>query len=120
MMMGANLALVLMVVLFVVGLVMMAFNDAVLDFVKANFGLVVLLLLFFTLFAVAFHVFHENANPNSKDFLAWIEQKGGEVLASIMTMIVGVRAANSRASDSKTTNGNGNGATIPTPGATHQ
>jgi hypothetical protein len=90
----------------------MAFKSAVLDFVKANIGLIILLTLFSLLLAVAFHVFHENANPAGKDFLAWLEQKAGEVLASVMTVIVGARAANGRSGDG---NGNGNGKTPPIP-----
>lgn len=91
------LAIALIFVLLVLG---MAFKEAVLDFVKANFGLIVLLTLFSLLLAVAFHVFHEASNnPSAKDFLAWLEQKAGEVLAAVMTLIVGIKAANGRSSD---------------------
>ena len=94
----ANIGLIALAVLLFVLLAAMIWRDTVLDFVKANFGLIVLLVLFSMLLAVAFHVFHD-PNQNSKDFLAWLEQKAGEVLAAIMTLIVGVRAANGRASD---------------------
>jgi hypothetical protein len=104
MMWGANLGLLLVVFLFVAGLVGMTFRQGVLDFAKANFGLLVLLLLFMTLLAVSFHVFHEQStNALSKDFLAWLEQKAGEVLAAVMTLIVGIRNTNQRLSDQKPT-----------------
>lgn len=100
MILGANLLLVVLIVLFLMGLIAMAMKDSLIDFVKANFGLLVLLLLFLTLLGVTFHVFHESAsNPTAKDFLTWLEGKAGEVLAAVMTLIVGVRAANTRAGD---------------------
>lgn len=103
---GANLVLVALIVMFFIGLILMAYKPSVLDFVKANFGLFVLMLLFMTLLAISFHTFHESStNSLSKDFLAWLEQKAGEVLASIMTVIVGARNSNQRSGD----NGNGNG-----------
>jgi hypothetical protein len=113
MMYGANLVLAALIVMFFVGLFLMAYKPSVLDFVKANFGLFVLLLLFMTLLAISFHTFHEaSTNSLAKDFLAWLEQKAGEVLASIMTVIVGARAANQRTGDNG--NGNGNGTTSST------
>lgn len=100
MILGANLILVVLLVLFLMGLIAMAMKDSLIDFVKANFGLLVLLLLFLTLLGVTFHVFHESAtNPTAKDFLTWLEGKAGEVLAAVMTLIVGVRTANMRAGD---------------------
>lgn len=103
-----NLGLIGVAVILVVLIVAMIWKETVLDFVKANFGLIVLLILFSLMVAVAFHVYHEsNANPSAKDFLSWLEQKAGEVLAAIMTLIVGVRAANGRSSD-------GNGKLPPT------
>jgi hypothetical protein len=116
---AANLGLIGLGVILLVLLAAMIWRDTVLDFVKANFGLVVLLILFSMLLAVAFHVFH-NASQNSGDFLAWLEQKAGEVLAAIMTLIVGVRAANQRAGESG--NGKDPSAPVPAPplsGATH-
>lgn len=98
--MNGNFGLISIAVIFVLLIIGMAYKESVLDFVKANFGLIVLLTLFTLLLAVAFHVFHEATNnPSSKDFLAWLEQKAGEVLAAVMTLIVGVRAANGRSSD---------------------
>jgi len=86
------------------GLLVAMWKPLALDFVKANFGLLVLTLLFMTLLAISFHVYHEGStNALGKDFLAWLEQKAGEVLASVMTVIVGARATNQRAGD--TTNG---------------
>jgi hypothetical protein len=112
---GANLALFAVLALVVSGVVAACFNAGILDFVKANFGLLVLLLLFLTLLAVSFHVFHESSQqPIAKDFLSWLEQKAGEVLASIMTVIVGARAANGRTGDTKNGNGNGTSATTTT------
>lgn len=103
----ANIGLIALAVLLFVLLAAMIWRDTVLDFVKANFGLIVLLVLFSMLLAVAFHVFHD-PNQNSKDFLGWLEQKAGEVLAAIMTLIVGVRNTNQRAGE------NGNGKDQPT------
>lgn len=98
--MTENFGLISIAVIFVLLIIGMAFRESVLDFVKANFGLIVLLTLFSLLLAVAFHVFHEsNVNSASKDFLAWLEQKAGEVLAAVMTLIVGIKAANGRSSD---------------------
>ena len=103
---GANFGLLLVGAMFLLVVVAMFYRPPVLDFVKGNFGLLVLVLLFMTLLAISFHVFHEaSGNPASKDFLAWLEQKAGEVLASVMTVIVGAKATNQRASD------NGNGST---------
>jgi hypothetical protein len=97
---GANLGMLLIVSMFVAGVVGMIFNRSILDFAKANFGLLILVLLFMTILAVSFHVFHEQSqNTLSKDFLAWLEQKAGEVLAAIMTLIVGVRNTNQRKTD---------------------
>lgn len=111
MIVGANLILVVLLVLFIAGLITMAFKDNLVDFVKANFGLLVLLLLFLSLLGVTFHVFHESiSNPVAKDFLTWLEGKAGEVLAAIMTLIVGVRAANQRSGES--------GSTTPSPTST--
>lgn len=99
-MMNENLGLFAIAVIFVLLVLAMTFKESVLDFVKANMGLLVLLTLFCLLLAVAFHVFHEaGANPSAKDFLDWLKQKAGEVLASVMTLIVGIKAANGRASD---------------------
>lgn len=98
--MNENFGLISIAVIFVLLLIAAFFKDTILDFVKANFGLIVLLSLFSLLLSVAFHVFHQSvANPSAKDFLAWLEQKAGEVLASVMTVIVGARAANGRSSD---------------------
>lgn len=95
-----NVGLIGIAVVFVLLVVAMTFKESVLDFVKANMGLLVLLTLFCLLLAVAFHVFHEaTANPAAKDFLDWLKQKAGEVLASVMTLIVGIKAANGRSSD---------------------
>lgn len=99
MILGANLILVVLLVLFIAGLIAMALKDSLIDFVKANFGLLVLLLLFLTILGVTFHIFHESVNPMAKDFLTWLEGKAGEVLAAVMTLIVGVRAANGRNGD---------------------
>lgn len=100
MILGANLILVVLIVVFLMGLIAMAMKDSLIDFVKANFGLLVLLLIFLTLLGVTFHVFHEAVtNPTSKDFLTWLEAKAGEVLAAVMTLIVGVRSAKDRSGD---------------------
>lgn len=89
-----------MAILFILALAAVAFKPSILDFVKANFGLIVLIAIWATLLSASFHVFHEaNQNTLGKDFLAWLEQKAGEVLASIMTLIVSTRATNQRASD---------------------
>ena len=113
---GANLGLLLVVILFIGGMVGIVFREGMMDFVKANFGLLVLLLLFMTLLAVSFHIFHEQSgNPLAKDFLAWLEQKAGEVLASVMTLIVGVRAANGRSGDTKNGNGTTGNSTTEAP-----
>lgn len=97
---GANVGLLAATILFVLGVVAMVFRSNLLDFVKANLGLFILVFLFVSLLAMSFHVFHEaSSNTLSKDFLAWLEQKAGEVLASIMTLVVSAKAANSRASD---------------------
>jgi hypothetical protein len=95
-----NIGLIGIAVVFLFVVIAMIYKDSVLDFVKANFGVIVLVTMFSLLLAVAFHVFHEaNANPASKDFLAWLEQKAGEVLAAVLTAIVTVRATNGRSSD---------------------
>lgn len=113
-MMSENFGLISIAVVFALVVIAMIFKESVLDFVKANSGLLVLVALFSLLLAVAFHVFHEaNSNPSSKDFLAWLEQKAGEVLASVMTLIVGIKATNGRSSDST----NKTPAPAPTPGA---
>ena len=133
-MLGANIGLIVLAAISVLILAAILYKETVLDFIKGNLGLFILLLLFLTLLAVSFHVFHEAAsNALSKDFLAWLEQKAGEVLASIMTVIVGAVTTNRRSSDAKNgTNGNGNGSPEPVlapapaptepvtlPGATH-
>lgn len=101
---GANLALLAVIAVILFGLIAAIWKPMALDFVKANFGLLVLVLLFMTLLAISFHVYHETqANTLGKDFLAWLEQKAGEVLASVMTVIVGTKATNQRSTD--TTNG---------------
>jgi hypothetical protein len=111
-----NMGFIVIGVLFIATLVAVMFKETVLEFVKANFGLLVLLTLFMTLLAISFHVFHESSdNTVGKDFLAWLEQKAGEVLASIMTVIVGARAGNQRASDS---GGNGNTTTTTSGSST--
>ena len=97
---GANVGLLAASILFVLGVVAMVLKSNMLDFVKANLGLFILVFLFVILLGISFHVFHEaSANTLSKDFLAWLEQKAGEVLASIMTLVVSAKAANVRASD---------------------
>jgi len=97
---GANVGLLAASILFVLGMVAMVFRSNLMDFVKANLGLFILVFLFVILLGISFHVFHEaSANTLSKDFLAWLEQKAGEVLASIMTLVVSAKAANSRAGD---------------------
>jgi hypothetical protein len=69
------------------------------DFLKANFGLCVLLTLFLVMLgAWLFIYFH--AAPAGGDSIAWLQAKDGEVLAAIMTMIVGAVATNRRSSDS--------------------
>lgn len=95
-----NIGLIGVAVVIIFLIIAMVWRETILDLVKANLGLIILLVLFSVMLAVAFHVYHESAaNPSAKDFLAWLEQKAGEVLASIMTLIVGVRAANARSSD---------------------
>jgi high-affinity Fe2+/Pb2+ permease len=97
---GADAGLIVASLLFTVGLMAMLFKSNLLDFVKANLGLFILVFLFMILLAMSFHSFHEaSQNPLSKDFLAWLEQKAGEVLASIMTLVVGAKSANNRQSD---------------------
>lgn len=104
-----NLTLIAIIVLTFGVFAAMMWKDTVLDFIKANLGLFILLLLFLVLLGISFHVFHEaNANTLGKDFLAWLEQKAGEVLASIMTLVVSAKTANNRASDR---NGNGSDTT---------
>jgi len=99
-MLAPNIGFIVIGILLFAALGAMIFKSAVLEFVKVNFGLFVLLTLFMTLLAISFHVFHESSqNTIGKDFLAWLEQKAGEVLASIMTVIVGARVGNQRASD---------------------
>lgn len=111
MILGANLILVVVLTVFVTGLIFMALKNTLVDFVKANFGMMVLLLLFLTVLGVTFHVFHESAtNPAAKDFLGWLEGKAGEILASLLTLLVTVRAANTRSGES--------GATTPPPSTT--
>lgn len=98
---GANNLTLLAIIILTFGIFgAMMWKDTVLDFVKANLGLFILLVLFLTLLGISFHVFHEaNANTLGKDFLSWLEQKAGEVLASIMTLVVSAKTANGRASD---------------------
>lgn len=110
---GANIALIALIIFGIGVWATILWKPTVLDFVKANLGQFTLLLLFLVLLSISFHVFHEaSTNTLSKDFLAWLEQKAGEVLASIMTLVVSAKAANQRAGD--TTNGNGGGTSSST------
>lgn len=118
---GSNLALVALVVLVFAVFAAMMWKDTVLDFIKANLGLFILLLLFLTLLGISFHVFHEaNNNTIAKDFLSWLEQKAGEVLASIMTLVVSAKTANGRAGDkNENRNDASSKTTIPTEVSLH-
>jgi hypothetical protein len=69
------------------------------DFIKANFGLLVLVIIFTILLGLlTASAFHANIN-GMPDFVAWLESKAGEVLASIMTVIVGAVTRDRRSSD---------------------
>jgi len=86
------------------------------DFIKANFGLCVLLALFFAMLNAWLYIYF-HANPAGGDSIAWLQAKDGEVLAAIMTLIVGTQVTNRRSTDNR----DGNGATPPKPsdGTTH-
>lgn len=119
---GANIALLAIITMILLGLLVAIWKPLALDFVKANFGLLILTLLFTTLLAISLHVYREGStNALGKDFLAWLEQKAGEVLASVMTVIVGARATNQRATDNPSNATNGNGKKLPSTatGVTH-
>lgn len=118
---GANVALLAIIIMILAGLVVAMWKPVALDFVKANFGLLVLTLLFMTLLTISLHVYREGStNALGKDFLAWLEQKAGEVLASVMTVIVGARATNQRATDNpNVTNGSGKNLPSTTTGGNH-
>jgi hypothetical protein len=110
---GANIALIALIVFGFGALAVILWKPTVMDFVKANLGQFTLLLLFLVLLSISFHVFHEaSSNSLAKDFLAWLEQKAGEVLASIMTLVVSAKNTNQRAGDN--TNGNGGGTSSST------
>lgn len=85
------------------------------DHFRANFGLWVLVLIFLLMVALVL-VIYFIPRPGGADLLTWLQGKAGEVLAAIMTMIVGAVAATRR----KGENGNNNGTPIPPiEGAAH-
>lgn len=56
------------------------------DFLKANFGLLVLLVIALVLHMSAFHAVH---SAGEGDWLGWLQGKEGEILAAVLTVIVG-------------------------------
>lgn len=80
------------------------------DFIKANVGIFILVLLFLLLFGTSVFTYITNQHPSAGDYTSWVEQKAGELLAAILTAIVGSRTADKRSTDiPKAVNGNGNG-----------
>lgn len=79
------------------------------DHFKANFGLWALIFIFMVVIGLAVLIYFM-PRPGGADFLTWLQGKAGEVLAAIMTMIVGAVAASRRKDDK-----NGNGTPSPTP-----
>ena len=111
-MIGANIGLIALAIIAVLFLAAILYKETVLDFVKANFAMILLVYIFLVLLAVSFHIFHEQSgNPLAKDFLAWIEQKAGEVLAGLLAVLTTARNTKQRSGDS----GSGNGASGPIP-----
>src|ERR1700690_1021500 len=107
---GANIAFLALAILALGIFVLIFWKTTVLDFVKANLGMFTLLLIFLVLLSISFYVFHAaSSNSLSKDFLAWLEQKAGEVLASIMTLVISSKNTNQRAGDTGNGSGSGNG-----------
>jgi hypothetical protein len=72
------------------------------DFLKANFGLLVLLAIFTLLHFTAFHIVHHATDASWQE---WIQQKEGEILAAVLTVIVGAKVGNGRATDKPSGNG---------------
>jgi hypothetical protein len=68
--------------------------NAHIDFLKANFGLLLLLFIWAILHWSAHHAVHANL----PDWLSWLLGKEGEILAAILTVIVGSKG-NQRAND---------------------
>lgn len=80
------------------------------DFIKANVGIFILVFLFLLLFGTSVFTYITNQHPSAGDYTSWVEQKAGELLAAILTAIVGSRNTDKRSTDPpKTGNGDGNG-----------
>lgn len=79
------------------------------DTLKANLGLFILTLLLFVFLGMCFYVYIA-PNSTAVDFMKWLEGKAGEVLASIMTIIVSAATGGRRAGDS-------NGSSVPAQSA---
>lgn len=85
------------------------------DFLKANFGICILVLLFAGMVTLAVCIATHPNWTSASDFLTWTQGKVGEILASIMTIIVGGatghgRRAGDRDGDTNPRTGGGNGA----------
>lgn len=86
------------------------------DFIKGNIGLLILVSLFLVMLGICVYEVHASTTASSPasagSFITWLQNKGAELLASILTVVTGGVLTNRRSGD-KNGNGNGNNGTPP-------